>query len=214
MSLGTSHSPRPKLTLASSPDLLLLPVFLSGMAPPSSVIGAERPRPRPCRLLPPPAHHTLWSLSPKYFFHMCLSLPPCVPYPGPGAPCSLSAFTSKLLPGLCPPPSCSEPTMAPDYPQKKAQVLAMAHVSQHHGTPLPSGTLCSSYSVSLALPPHSIDPCFPLLCFIACPTTPPPSGSPPGLSGWVRCALGSPFPALTLLGPHCQRDRFISMTGL
>lgn len=43
-SLGTSHSPCPKLPLASSPDLLLLSVPLSGLAPLSTVFGTKRRR--------------------------------------------------------------------------------------------------------------------------------------------------------------------------
>lgn len=73
---------------------------------------------------------------------------------------------------------------------------------------LPSGTLCSSYSVSPTLPPPSIAPHLASLCtvsLVSSPsrTIPPPPGSPPRLSGWVRCALGSLF--LTPLGPHLRR---------
>lgn len=213
MSLGTSRSPRPQMTLASSPDLLLLPVFLSGMAPPSSVIGTDRPRPHPRCSLPSPAHCTLWCLPPKYSFHRCFSLPPCAPCPGPGTPCSLSGFTSQLLPGLCPPPWCSELRWLPSALRRKPRSSPWPMCPSLMGHP---------FLLELSAPVilshlHSLHPayphCFPLLCFIVCPTTSPP-GRPPGPSGWVRCVPGSPFPALSLLGSHCQRDRFVSQTGL
>lgn len=89
----------------------------------------------------------------------------------------------------------------PSSPQLAHEALPAGPAST---TPFPPGnprlqSFCLPYA-------HSAQriPCSPLLCFITGPTTPPPLGSPPGLSGWVRRALGSPVPALATLGPHWQ----------
>lgn len=170
MSLGTSHSPRPKLTLASAPGPLLLPGLLSGTAPPP--LGQREP------LTPPlpdctPTHHAYGTAS--CFFHELLSLPPCGPGPGP---------VWLPLPTLlfCPPPT---------------MVGRTCHGSPASWAPLPWGTSCSSSSVSGALPPLSMAPCFPLLF----PHLPNSSSSSSRQPSWTLrlggVCPGIPIPILT-----------------
>lgn len=134
---------------------------------------------------------------------MCLSLPPCGPCLGPRAlyPSPASPLSPLLVSALALCHASSEPSGERPAPRHGLSV------PDSWGT-LPSGTLCSSYSVSPTLPPPSIAPHLASLCtvsLVSSPsrTIPPPPGSPPGLSGWVRCALGSLF--LTPLGPHLRR---------
>lgn len=134
---------------------------------------------------------------------MCLSLPPCTPslvQASAPPPIWLPPASSPRSLALVSPSSFHDAQNLPGLPsalRKKPSSLVRPmrpcraeprRLDQPHGYPLQLRTL---------------DPCFPLLYSITCPTPPPP-GSPPGLSGWVKDTLGSSSPALTTTGPHSQ----------
>lgn len=123
----------------------------------------------------------------------------------PPVPCLASPPNSSLIPAL--PFGTQNLLWLPEFLRRKPSSLPWPTCPS-----LMEHPFLLELSVSVILSPlRSLNPAYPLLCFIVYPITPPP-GSPLGLSGWLGCTLGPPFSVLTLLHPHCHGS--VSLTGL
>lgn len=209
MSLGTSPSPCPRLTLASSPSPASPPrPLITDGATVHPSLGHRDPGLAP-DVSPQPQHTTPHGLC-------LLNLPSGGPFLSvPVAPalaqvpcCPLSGSPPQLLlvsgPGLAPfhgarsPHGCSGPSG--ESPASHGGSCGPCRPAQPRRRALPSFRQVAAPVLLPPLsPPHPAYSCLLLLYFIPHPANLLPPRSPPGLSGWVKCTLGSPTPAPTTL---------------